>query len=127
MSKFKEIDFHINEILEKYIENPLVDDIREAGEGYFIQSERYMNRETRAEFVQFSIYTGIEGKRVGCIARDLPPYKTVTLHRNPTPAEIRRGYGATHYLDYPLQLLQKKGGGLKKWIVSEFDGLRYYR
>lgn len=126
MSKFKEIDFHISEILEKYIENPFCDDIREAGAGYYIESERYINRETRAECVQFSIYTQ-EGGRVGCIARDLPPYKTVTLHRNPTPAEIRRGYGATHYLDYPLQLLQKKGGGLKKWIVSEFDGLRYYR
>lgn len=126
MSKFKEIDFHITEILEKYIENPLTDEIREAGEGYFIESERYINRETRAECVQFSIYNQ-EGGRVGCIARDLPAYKTVKLHRNPTQAEIKRGYGAIHYLDYPLQLLQKKGGGLKKWIVSEFDGLRYYR
>ena len=126
MSKFKEIDFHINEILEKYIENPLTDEIREAGEGYFIESERYINRETRAECVQFSIYNQ-EGGRVGCIARDLPAYKTVKLHRNPTQSEIKRGYGAIHYLDYPLQLLQKKGGGLKKWIVSEFDGLRYYR
>lgn len=126
MSKFKEIDFHINEILEKYIENPLRDEIREAGEGYFIESERYINRETRAECVQFSIYNQ-EGGRVGCIARDLPAYKTVKLHRNPTQSEIKRGYGAIHYLDYPLQLLQKKGGGLKKWIVSEFDGLRYYR
>lgn len=126
MSKFKEIDFHITEILEKYIENPLTDEIREAGEGYFIESERYINRETRAECVQFSIYNQ-EGGRVGCIARDLPAYKTVKLHRNPTQSEIKRGYGAIHYLDYPLQLLQKKGGGLKKWIVSEFDGLRYYR
>lgn len=126
MSKFKEIDFHISEILEKYIENPLTDEIREAGKGYFIESERYINRETRAECVQFSIYNQ-EGGRVGCIARDLPAYKTVKLHRNPTQSEIKRGYGAIHYLDYPLQLLQKKGGGLKKWIVSEFDGLRYYR
>ena len=126
MSKFKEIDFHINEILEKYIENPLTDEINEAGQGYLIDSERYINQETRAECVRFSIYNQ-EGGRVGCIARDLPAYKTVKLHRNPTQSEIKRGYGAIHYLDYPLQLLQKKGGGLKKWIVSEFDGLRYYR
>lgn len=126
MSKFKEIDFHITEILEKYIANPLIDEINETGAGYQLDTERCISRETGAEFVRFSIYNQ-EGGRVGCIARDLPPYKTIRLHRNPTQSEIKRGYGAIHYLDYPLQLLQKKGGGLKKWTVSRFDGLRYYR
>lgn len=125
MSAFSEIDIHTQEILEKYIANPLIDDIREAGEGYYIESERYINTKTRQQYARFIVYK--DGARICDIARDIPAFKTITLHRNPTPSEIKRGYGATHYLDYPLQLLQKKGGGLKKWIVSEFDGLRYYR
>lgn len=126
MSKFSELDCEIEEIRQKFIKNPFLDDLTETAQGYKIESERFINRETRAQCIQFSIYTH-EGKRVACIARDVPPYKTIRLHRNPTPAEVKRGYGATHYLDFPVQLLEKKGGGLKKWTVSQFDGLRYYR
>lgn len=126
MSKFSELDCEIEEIRQKFIKNPLIDDLRETLENYFIQAERCVNMESGGELVKFGIYTH-EGKRVACIARDLPAYKTIRLYRNPTPAEIRRGYGAIHYLDFPVQLLEKKGGGLKKWTISQFDGLRYYR
>jgi hypothetical protein len=125
MSAFSDIDIHIQEILEKYIANPLVDEINEAGARYTIDSERYINTNTRQQYARFIVY--IDDKKFLDIARDLPAYKTIKLHRNPTQSEIKRGYGAIHYLDYPLQLLQKKGGGLKKWTVSQFDGLRYYR
>jgi hypothetical protein len=125
MSAFSDIDIHIQEILEKYIANPLIDEINEAGGRYQIDSERYINTNTRQQYARFIVY--IDDKKFLDIARDLPAYKTIKLHRNPTQSEIKRGYGAIHYLDYPLQLLQKKGGGLKKWTVSQFDGLRYYR
>lgn len=126
MSKFSELDCEIEEIRQKFIKNPLIDDLRETLENYFIQAERCVNMESGGELVKFGIYTH-EGKRVACIARDLPPYKTIRLHRNPTPAEVKRGYGAIHYLEYPLELLRKKNGQLKHWTVSRFDGLRYYR
>jgi len=30
--------------------------------------------------------------------------RSITAHRKPTPAEIKRGYGATHYKDFPRSL-----------------------
>lgn len=52
----------------------------------------------------------------------------VDAHRPPTPAEIRFGYGATHYKEFPLVVwVHPKTGRLKRWIKCEFDGLRYYR
>ena len=125
MSAFSDIDIHIQEILEKYIANPLIDEINEAGGRYQIDSERYINTNTRQQYARFIVY--LDEKKILDIARDLPVYKTIRLHRNPTQSEIKRGYGAIHYLDFPMQLLEKKGGGLKKWTVSQFDGLRYYR
>ena len=53
--------------------------------------------------------------------------KTITAHRNPTPSEIRFGYGAIHYADFDVELFKHKDGKPKKWIKSELDGLRYYR
>jgi hypothetical protein len=56
--------------------------------------------------------------------------KPVTGHRKPTKAEVNRGYGATHYKDFDFFAWvrpTKQGGGLKKWIVCQYDGLRYYR
>ena len=54
--------------------------------------------------------------------------KPVTGHRQPTRAEINRGYGAIHYKDFDISLWFRKGGmGLKKWIECPHDGLRYYR
>ena len=54
--------------------------------------------------------------------------KPVTGHRQPTRAEINRGYGAIHYKDFDISLWFRKGGiGLKKWIKCPYDGLRYYR
>lgn len=51
---------------------------------------------------------------------------TITAHRNPTPSEIRFGYGATHYRDFDVTDWLKADGTLKKWIKAD-DGLRYYR
>jgi hypothetical protein len=51
---------------------------------------------------------------------------TITAHRNPTPYEIRFGYGATHYRDFDVTDWIKPDGTLKKWIKAD-DGLRYYR
>lgn len=50
-----------------------------------------------------------------------------TYHREPTEAEIKFGYGATHYRDFhPSQCVKKSDGLLKKWLLAD-DGLRYYR
>jgi hypothetical protein len=50
-----------------------------------------------------------------------------TYHRPPTPAEIKFGYGATHYRDFPVEEVCHKGTRIKKkWFVAEDDGLRYY-
>lgn len=52
--------------------------------------------------------------------------KVITYHRNPTPAEIRFGYGATHYRDFTVEECCHKGTRFTKtWIVAD-DGLRYY-
>lgn len=50
----------------------------------------------------------------------------VTYHREPTRADIARGYGCTHYMNFPTHQVQKPDGRLKKWTVGP-DGLRYYR
>lgn len=53
--------------------------------------------------------------------------KTLTLHRNPTPYEIRFGEGAVHYKDFDRELLVKRDGTLKAWVVCPHAALRYYR
>lgn len=50
--------------------------------------------------------------------------KTVTYWRHPTPAEIRFGNGAIHYLDIEIEKVMKPNGKLKKWFIHT-DGLRY--
>lgn len=49
-----------------------------------------------------------------------------TYHREPTRADIARGYGCTHYMDFPVSQVRKPDGRLKKWLVGP-DWLRYYR
>ena len=53
--------------------------------------------------------------------------KPITYRRNPTPSEIKFGYGATHYKDFILGDVIKHNGSAKKWIVCPHDGLRYYK
>lgn len=53
--------------------------------------------------------------------------KPITYRRNPTPGEIKRGYGAIHYKDISLDICLKPDLSLKSWIVCPHDGLRYYR
>lgn len=55
----------------------------------------------------------------------MPPM--ITLHRNPTAAEIRFGEGAIHYKDFEYSKLRKLDGTLKLWVKCPYDGLRYYR
>ncbi len=51
-----------------------------------------------------------------------------TYWRNPTPAELRRGYGATHYRDFPVAVCCHTGTRIpKRWFIAPDDGLRYYR
>lgn len=48
-------------------------------------------------------------------------------HRPPTEAEIRFGYGATHYRTFPVEECCFTGTRIKKsWFVAKDDGLRYY-
>lgn len=54
---------------------------------------------------------------------------TVEYHRPPTRAEIKQGYGATHYRDFTIDECCNVFEGnyyLKRWFVAA-DGLRYYR
>jgi hypothetical protein len=52
----------------------------------------------------------------------------ITCHRQPTKAEIKRGYGAIHYRDFTLsEIGLKKGRPMwKNWFIASDDGLRYY-
>lgn len=49
----------------------------------------------------------------------------IVAYRKPTPSEIKFGYGATHYADFPHGLFLNDDGSYKKRIV--FDGLTYSR
>lgn len=54
--------------------------------------------------------------------------ETITYHRPPTQGEIKFGYGATHYAEFTIEECCHKGTRIpKNWLVSELDGLRYYR
>jgi len=47
--------------------------------------------------------------------------KTIEYHREPTPAEVKFGEGATHYREFSEAEVTNK-----KWIKAD-DGLRYWR
>ena len=54
--------------------------------------------------------------------------ETITYHRPPTKAEIKSGYGVTHYADFEIEDCCHKGTRIpKKWFISQYDGLKYYR
>ena len=54
--------------------------------------------------------------------------KFIAYHRPPTKEEIKRGYGATHYEDFTVDDCCHKGTRIpKKWFISKYDGLRYYK
>lgn len=55
-----------------------------------------------------------------------PEVTEIVGHRPPTQAEIKFGYGATHYKTFPVDMWKKKDGTKKKFIVCPHDGLRYY-
>lgn len=52
--------------------------------------------------------------------------KTIEYWRHPTPAEIKLGHGAIHWLAVNLEEVRKPDGTLKKWFIGK-DGLRYNR
>lgn len=75
------------------------------------------------------IYTEASGKINEALVKPTSKsneFKTFTYHRNPTPFEIRQGYGAIHYADFTADICMKPNGDLKQWLVSPYDGLRYY-
>jgi hypothetical protein len=51
----------------------------------------------------------------------------ISAHRPPTPSEIRRGYGATHYADFDHGEWLKDNGEYKMRMKSHVDGLIYSR
>ena len=54
--------------------------------------------------------------------------KTLTYHRQPTKGEIKFGHGAMHYADFEIEDCCHKGTRTpKKWFISSYDGLRYYK
>lgn len=53
--------------------------------------------------------------------------KSFTYHRNPTPYEIKFGYGATHYKDFDESICFKADGTIKKRLKCPIDGLIYTR
>lgn len=65
------------------------------------------------------------------VAKGLPvrdEVETTTYYRHPTEWEIKAGYGAIHYADFDLIDCCHKGTRIpKKWFISQYDGLRYYR
>lgn len=51
---------------------------------------------------------------------------TIEYWRHPTPAEIKFGEGAIHWLTVDKASVIKPDGTLKKWFIGK-DGLRYNR
>ena len=51
----------------------------------------------------------------------------LTYHRKPTTGEIKFGYGAVHYRDFPVEECVKKDGSIKKRLKAKNDGLIYTR
>jgi hypothetical protein len=52
----------------------------------------------------------------------------IAYYRPPTEGEIKAGYGAIHRAYFDLEDCCHKGTRIpKKWFVSSYDGLRYYR
>jgi len=51
---------------------------------------------------------------------------TIEYWRHPTPAEIKFGEGAIHWLTVDRASVTKPDGKLKKWFIGK-DGLRYNR
>lgn len=50
--------------------------------------------------------------------------QNITYWRNPTTFEIKFGYGAIHYREFPKEECTKPDGKIKQWIKAD-DGLRY--
>ena len=57
--------------------------------------------------------------------------KELEYHRKPTASEIKFGYGATHYLDFPIEKcikgINKDGLTIFKKRIKGNDGLIYTR
>lgn len=66
-----------------------------------------------------------EAFEAGLINATLRDAQTVEYHRKPTPAEIRFGEGATHYLDVDIADAWHPSGRLKKRVT--IGGLVYTR
>lgn len=53
--------------------------------------------------------------------------ESVTYHRDPSPAEIRFGHGATHYAEFTVEEAAFPGTRiLRKWF-RDSDGVRWNR
>jgi hypothetical protein len=63
--------------------------------------------------------------KIGYKHLDIQNSQTVEVHRQPTASEIKFGYGATHWLTYPLSKILNKKGEIKKWFINPNDRLRY--
>jgi len=50
--------------------------------------------------------------------------RAIECHRQPTPYEIKKGYGAIHRRTFLTSELLNKSGKLKKWLKAD-DGLNY--
>ena len=46
---------------------------------------------------------------------------TIEYWRHPTEYEIKRGYGAIHYLSIERKDCTKKDGTLKKWLFNPYN------
>ena len=54
--------------------------------------------------------------------------QTTEVYRKPTQYEIRKGYGALHWLTVPASSILNKDGTKRTWILNPYiaDKLRYY-
>lgn len=52
--------------------------------------------------------------------------ETLEYWRDPTPLDIKWGWEALHYRDFPTELCLDENGKPMLSIISELDGLRYY-
>ena len=64
-------------------------------------------------------------KELEQLGYNLDIQNTIEAHREPTQKEIKLGYGATHYKDFPISQVLRKDGGFKTRVKCPIDGLIY--
>jgi len=84
----------------------------------------YINDSREAEYFEYQFLLA-ELISVGYKNIEVVTSQKTQGHRPPTESEIKFGMGATHYLDFQMNLRIRRDGTLKNRILNKTDGLWY--